>query len=283
MEEDRESSEEEIGPLPAPKKPRVKVSFNDSKYLSHLPSASFYEKSFMHASTVKHVASSVATRYLASASDDGCIKFWFYDREGISFAKHVTAHKSAITGMRSSADGLWLGTISLDRTYKHFDFATFDLVNIVKLDYTPQALEFVTPRGEPAPVVAIAGPLCITLYKPTLHSRPVKKFETSLSPHLLRFNRVYQVLLAGNKEGDVDVLDVATFKFPLNHPQLRFGMKSETSLYEVRKARTWVVSMEVSPNGEWVAMYCHDSMIRVFKFATLKLFRVYDESVELAD
>lgn len=101
---------------------------------------------------------------------------------------------------------------------------------------------------------------------------------TTTHMHHLVYNPLYGVCLAANHLGDVDVYDVDIFKFPVGVSKLSFKMKGETDLYEFRKYRTHVVSMVISPNGELVAMHCHDGHIRIFRFQTMKLFRVYDES-----
>ncbi|EAN34053.2 Cyclophilin type peptidyl-prolyl cis-trans isomerase/CLD family protein [Theileria parva strain Muguga] len=278
------SSEDEYGPapIPAPKK-KKKVEFDDSFYLSHFPFANFYSRSYTHRTFVKHVVSSQTTRYIATGSDDGCIKFWYYDTDGVQFVKHLTAHTSSIIQMRSSLDGLHLGCISYDKTYKHIDFQSFDLVNIIKLEFVPICLEFITSETSPHPVVSILNSNQeVHIFKPTLQSTMVQKFEIGTkSPHIMLFNPKAGVCLTANRLGDVDLYDVETFKFPKYSEEFRVRMKSDTDLYEIRKYNTHVVSMCLSPNFNLVAMYCHDGMIRIFRFATMKLFRVYDETVTM--
>nr|PVC51976.1 cyclophilin peptidyl-prolyl cis-trans isomerase protein [Theileria orientalis] len=284
-----------LGPVPVPVvKKRKTVQFNDSLYLSHFPCSNFYSRSYTHRTFVKHgmvwtvnnlfsVVASHSTRYIATGSDDGCIKFWYYDQDGVQFVKHLTAHTSAIIQMRASVDGLHLGCISYDKTYKHIDFQSFDLVNIIKLDFVPVALEFLTSENSPHPVVAIMNSSReVHIFKPTLQSTSVSKFEIgTTSPHLMLFNPRAGVCLVANNTGDVDLYDVETFKFPKCSEYFRVKMKSDTDLYEMRKYNTHVVSMSISPNWNLVAMYCNDGMIRIFRFETMKLYRVYDETVTM--
>ena len=66
--------------------------------------------------------------------------------------------------------------------------------------------------------------------------------------------------------------------------QLKFKFKSDTELYTHKesflkaKAIPWGVCF--SPNGQLLAAMASDRKVRVFKVATGKLFRVYDESSE---
>jgi peptidylprolyl isomerase domain and WD repeat-containing protein 1 len=57
-------------------------------------------------------------------------------------------------------------------------------------------------------------------------------------------------------------------------------MKSSTSLFEFKKAKSVPVSINTSPSGSHFATYSFpDRKVRVFEFATGKLYRTYDESV----
>ncbi|GFE54130.1 peptidylprolyl isomerase domain-containing protein [Babesia ovis] len=270
---DHSSSDEEFGPLPltdtTTTSKKRKVEFNDSLYLPNLPDASRYERSFAHKAIVRH------------GSDDGHISFWYYDNDGVQFVKRFEAHSARITQMRGTRDGLFLGSISLDRKYNHFDFSSFDVVTRLNLEFVPLCFEFITNHTSPHTIVAIAsaGDGRVYLYKPTISSNPMSSISIGTSDiHTLVYNPRYDVCLAANRLGDIDVFDANTFKFPSKHSHLRFQMKGETDLYELRKVGTHAVSIAVSPNGEFAAMHCHDGMIRLYRFQTLKLFRVYDES-----
>jgi peptidylprolyl isomerase domain and WD repeat-containing protein 1 len=93
--ENGESSDE-----PQFKKPRLPIKSevaHDGKagvlkyedvYLRAIPSASQYEKSFMHRQTITHVIATV-TNFILTASVDGHLKFWKKKHaEGVEFVKH---------------------------------------------------------------------------------------------------------------------------------------------------------------------------------------------------
>lgn len=67
------------------------------------------------------------------------------------------------------------------------------------------------------------------------------------------------------------------YQFPKN---VDFESKLDTDLFEFVKQKSHPVSMCVSPDGETFATYGADRKVRIFKFATGKLTRVFDESLQ---
>lgn len=61
-------------------------------YLNNLPQSDFYEHSYMHRDVVSYVATSKATEFIITASNDGHVKFWKKMVETIEFVKHYQAH-----------------------------------------------------------------------------------------------------------------------------------------------------------------------------------------------
>ncbi|CAH8296184.1 unnamed protein product [Schistosoma turkestanicum] len=74
-----------------PKKKR-KVLKDEAIYLRNIPTAQYYEISYMHRNVITHVAYS-KTHYLMTCSNDGHFKFWRKaDGVGLEFIKHYRAH-----------------------------------------------------------------------------------------------------------------------------------------------------------------------------------------------
>eukprot|EP00001_Collodictyon_triciliatum_P158478 27806_2 len=144
---------EDVVVEPPPAK-RKKMLEHETLYTDALPSASMYERSFMHRDVLTHA---VVTRkdFVVTVSTDGQLKFWKKMGEGIEFVKHYKAHLETITGLSVTSDGLWLATCSLDRTVKIFDVINFDMVNIIKLDFIPYLCEFISPPGDINQFVAV--------------------------------------------------------------------------------------------------------------------------------
>lgn len=107
-------------------KKRKRALAHESLYLSHLPSASRYYKSFMHRDTLARVnVTPHPTNFVITASVDGHVKFWKKQEEGIEFVKHYRAHLGPVVGTSVSADGALYASISSDGTVKVFDVANF--------------------------------------------------------------------------------------------------------------------------------------------------------------
>ena len=51
--------------------------------------------------------------------------------------KRYDAHKGPLTSLVSSFDGLYVASVGEDQSIKVFDVNTFDLIRILKLDFTP--------------------------------------------------------------------------------------------------------------------------------------------------
>ncbi len=70
-------------------------------------------------------------------------------------------------------------------------------------------------------------------------------------------------------------------KYYLDLPEnIKFEYKSQTDLYELVKTKTICLSMTISPNGKYFAMYCRDKHYRIFKFLSGSLYKVYNESLK---
>ena len=140
---------------PPQKSKKRKVLAHESVYLDALPSASMYERSFMHRDTVTHVAFASTHDFFVTASVDGHLKFWKKRHEGVEFVKHFRAHSSEVVGLCVSADGAMCATIGEDNTCKVFDVVNFDMIMMLKLDFRPTACEFIYRKGDAVQAIAI--------------------------------------------------------------------------------------------------------------------------------
>ncbi|KAK2167665.1 hypothetical protein LSH36_25g01026 [Paralvinella palmiformis] len=66
-------------------------------------------------------------------------------------------------------------------------------------------------------------------------------------------------------------------KFPKT---VKWQYKTDTDLYELAKNNTVATGLAFSPNGKVMAALCKDRKIRMFKFLTGKLTKVFDESLQ---
>jgi peptidylprolyl isomerase domain and WD repeat-containing protein 1 len=111
------------------------------------------------------------TDFIITTSVDGHLKFWKKQEDGIEFVKHFRAHMSPITGVSASADGQLFASISEDGSAKVFDVVNFgtqmtrvirfsvdqetDMINMIKLGFTPLACCWVHRRGQAQGLLAV--------------------------------------------------------------------------------------------------------------------------------
>mmetsp|Transcript_52755 Transcript_52755/g.128841 ORF Transcript_52755/g.128841 Transcript_52755/m.128841 type:complete len:621 (+) Transcript_52755:164-2026(+) len=277
-----EDSDDDYGPAPAPEKPskRRKVLEFQQVYLDSLPSATCYEKSYMHVGEVNHVRMTPKTDFIVTASVDGQLKFWKKKPKEIEFVKRFYAHVGPVTDVAVSPDGVWLCTVgSKDKVLNVFDVINFDMVSMTKLDFVPSCVEWVTPAGKNKMVAAVGSreDSKIRLYdcksgknEPastlSLHGAPVLK---------LRYNAKMHAVISTDARGLLEIWDPDTHKQPA---AASFKYKSDTDLYELAKSKTTAMSLDVSPDGELFACLCADKHVRVFRCATGKLYKKIDET-----
>lgn len=111
--------------------------------LTELPCSEMYEKSYMHRDWVTHVVTT-ASDFLITASRDGQLKFWKKMQTGIEFIKHFRAHLQPFTGVAASPDGSLLATAASDKGLKVFDVLSFDMINWIRLDFSPGGVEWIS-------------------------------------------------------------------------------------------------------------------------------------------
>lgn len=84
--------------------------------------------------------------------------------------------------------------------------------------------------------------------------------------------------MSSDDRGQIEYWHADTFKFPEEFVDFKF--KSETDLYDFPKSKAVATSLELSADGSLFATMGSDSHVRIFRFATGKLFRKLDESIE---
>eukprot|EP01117_Protostelium_nocturnum_P018673 TRINITY_DN7855_c0_g1_i1.p1 TRINITY_DN7855_c0_g1~~TRINITY_DN7855_c0_g1_i1.p1 ORF type:complete len:617 (-),score=251.02 TRINITY_DN7855_c0_g1_i1:38-1888(-) len=273
-EEDQVNEEEDtsIGP-PKPKKKKV-LKF-EKIYVDQLPNGEFYEKSWMHRDVLTHVQVTKRTNFIITASQDGHVKFWKKEPLGIEFVKHFRAHIAAISGLAVSNDGRSLSTVALDQTLKLFDVISFDLINMIKLDFLPSVCEYVNASGTKL-AIAEQNSNKIHIFDTKGEVSKVSTVEIhKATVKLIKYNEAYDSVVSCDSKGMIEYWNPETQQTPEN---LDFQYKTQTDLYEFAKNKTVPTSLSMSPDGTLFACMGKDRQVRVFTFSTGKLYRKYDES-----
>ncbi|KAH7956167.1 hypothetical protein HPB52_006599 [Rhipicephalus sanguineus] len=281
---DDNSDDDVIGPLPSeaakPKKARF-LPF-ERVYLDNLPCAEAYEKSYMHRDIVTHVIVT-KTEFVITASCDGHLKFWKKTEDGIEFVKHFRTHLGNVQDVATNSTGLFLCSVSNDKSLKVFDVVNFDLINMMKLPYVPGRCEWVYGPGDAIAAVAVsdADTGKIYVYDGKGDEKPLHAIESLHKAPLsaLRYNAKMETVVSVDKKGILEYWtgQRADFKFP---KCVRFESKLDTDLYEFVKAKSYPTGLCFSPDGLQFATISTDRKVRVFRFLTGKLTLVLDETLQ---
>ncbi|KAL0076192.1 peptidyl-prolyl cis-trans isomerase cyp15 [Phycomyces blakesleeanus] len=287
--EEDEEEEEDIGPvLPptgdseAPRKKKRSLA-HEQLFLSHLPSSDMYETSYMHRDTLNHVEVTKHD-FIITTSNDGHLKFWKKTATGIEFVKHYRSHLSSIVGISLSADHELLATISDDKALKVYDVTNFDMINMIKLGYKPKSVCWIHQKGQAQALAAVseAGTSTIHIYDGRADGKPLHSISTiHHGPvHIMTFNSKFNCVVSADSLGMVEYWSPEEpFELPTN---LSFEMKSQTDLYEFKKTKSVPTCIKFSPDEmSFVTMSFPDRQVRLFKFLSGKMYRKYDESLQI--
>ncbi|VDL80938.1 unnamed protein product [Nippostrongylus brasiliensis] len=255
----------------------------ESTYLRSIPSATQYEKSFMHRDIITHVIAT-ETDFIITASCDGHLKFWKKKyAEGIEFVKHFRCHLAAFSHLCTNFNGTLLATVcQQDKNVKVFDVENFDMINILKFDFAPRRACWVHQGADAVNFLAVcdseSGKIVIVDGKGTsealhtlenLHYSPVRQIE---------YNHVMDIIISIDDTGMIEYWSGAKREFKIAE-NVKFKYKTETDLYEFIKAKTVPVSLAINPKGTMFATYGEDRRIRIFSLPTGKLLKTIDETL----
>ena len=289
--ETTDSSDDDMGPqLPsaaeAPKKKKRRVLPYEKLYVAALPRSLRYSKSLMHKEQVAFVTMTPLTEFLITSSVDGVVKFWKKDAQGIEFVKEFKAHQGEIRSVSVSQDGRSFATAGVDETVKIFDVITFDLLAMVALQFQAREICWVHKKGASLPLLAVSVDS-----KPSIHiydgrgetQEPIHTIKgLHRSPvSLMAFNNLYDCVVSADDNGMVEYWRPSG---SYEKPDNVFEYKSSTDLFDFKKAKSTPICITMSPTGrQFATLSLPDRKIRVFDFATGKLFRTYDESLRVIE
>lgn len=222
------------------------------------------------------------TDFLITASIDGVVKFWKKSSDGVDFVKEFKAHNGEIKSVSVSADGRSFATVGSDNTVKIFDVVTFDLLATLNLQFEPSCVCWVHHRGASLPLLAVSGEgSTIHIFDGRGENQKAIKSLTGIHRKpitLMAFNDRYNCVISADEAGMVE------YWSPKNNyekPDDVFAMKSATDLFAFKKAKSVPTTLNIAPTGQQFATFSFpDRKVRVFDFASGKLYREYDESIE---
>ena len=135
------------------KRQKVDESFE----LLNLPSAQSYEQSFMHKEAIVHILVSQKFDFIFTASIDGYLKFWKKSPQGIEPVRTYRAHMQIIQSIAISSSEERIATCCPnEQSIKIFDVVNFDLMNMIKLNFIPNQIQFVNVKSSFQPLLAVS-------------------------------------------------------------------------------------------------------------------------------
>ena len=279
-----DSTEDDFGPaLPSsvPPKKRRKLPY-EALYVDALPRGSRYSKSLMHKEQVASVTvAPPPSDFVITTSIDGIVKFWKKIAHGIEFAKEYRAHIGRVQSQSLSADGASFATTGNeeDKTLKIFDVITFDLLSIIDLEGAATSICWVHKRGS-APTLAVGIGKAIRIYDGRGENQAPFHVLDSIhrSPIVtMAYNAAFDCVVSADESGMVEYWRP---RDNFDKPDSVFKMKSSTNLFDFKKAKSVPSNISLSPSGhQFVTWSFPDRMVRIFDFASGKLYRSYDESL----
>ncbi|TGO15892.1 hypothetical protein BTUL_0034g00140 [Botrytis tulipae] len=289
VEDEDSSSDDDMGPqLPsaeAPKKKRRKLPY-EKLYISALPTSARYSKSLMHKEQISFVTMTPLTDFLITSSVDGVVKFWKKGGGGIEFVKEFRTHIGEIKSVSISADGRSFVTAGADKTIKIFDVMTFDLLSMLTLEFTPKCVCWVHGRGASLPMLAVSDEVNHTIRIYDGRGENQEPIHTISGLHrsvvsLMAYNDAYNCVISADENGMIEYWRPGG---NYEKPDNVFEYKSSTNLFEFKKAKSTPTSLTVSPTGsQFATVSFPDRKVRVFDFPTGKLYRTYDESLQVIE
>lgn len=237
----------------------------------------------MHREQLSFTTLTPHTDFLITSSVDGVVKFWKKDFGGVEFVKEFRAHTGEIRSVSASADGRSFATAGADNTVKIFDVVTFDLLAMLSLDYSPKAVCWVHGRGASFPLLAVSEEERGWIRMYDGRGENLEPLQTLKAIHrapvtLMAYNNAYDCVVSVDQGG---MLEYWRPSGVYEKPDNVWSLKSSTNLFEFKKAKSVPSTLTISPTGKQFATYSFpDRKIRIFEFATGKLYRTYDESIE---
>eukprot|EP00299_Pterocystis_sp_00344_P017686 c8862_g1_i2.p1 GENE.c8862_g1_i2~~c8862_g1_i2.p1 ORF type:complete len:476 (-),score=130.26 c8862_g1_i2:8-1435(-) len=162
------------------------------------------------------------------------------------------------------------------------------MIKMFKLDFVPGAASWVYDPKHDIPLVAVSDANSSKIYifdAITLDKHGVvKTIEVHSTPvTAMRYNVTSNVVISADSEGIVEYWSPSTPNGDIPAGTTKFQFKSETSLFTFAEKKAVVYNICVSKDGSLFATTSSDMIVRIFRFATGKLIRAYDESLEQAN
>ena len=184
------------------------------------------------------------------------MKFWKKQHhEGVEFVKHFRCHIGALNDMIVSYNGTLMCTLGADKTAKVFEITNFDMINMLRLEFTPKTAVWVSIWSSGTPICngvqahksadAIAALAVsdvdtgrITVFDGKGESTPLHTFDKMHTKpvSIMQFVPQYDCVVSMDEAGMIEYWTGPKYdyEFPTS---VQWKYKTETDLYEFAKVR----------------------------------------------
>jgi peptidylprolyl isomerase domain and WD repeat-containing protein 1 len=271
-------------PARVPRVPRMSEAAVRS-LVEALPSATLYERSYMHRAPVTHVVVTPGTDFIITADAGGAIKFWKKTLTGITFVKVYRAHVGGVAALVVSADGARVASAGDDGTVKFFDVVSFDLITLARLGFFPSAAAWVHAPGSPQRILAVAdahSPVVTLLDGDDGAAAPLARARLHAAPVLaLAYSPAAGLVISADARGTIECwAPDASTSFAPPAGALSYDSKLDTDLFALSKAKARPTHVAPAPGGRLFAVSATDGHVRVFSLASGRLVREFAEGAE---
>ncbi|KAJ4476001.1 WD40-repeat-containing domain protein [Lentinula edodes] len=285
-----DNHDDDLGPMPMPAgaegvpKKKRKVFAHEKLYLDQLPHIEQYYKSFMHRDTINFYLVTKYNRFTYHNICDGQLKLWKNKILALNLSNITVRILALLPASQQVRMSKCWNTVSDDGNAKVFDVVNFDMINIIKLGFTPHACCWVHKSGHGQGLLAVSDASCgtIRLYDGRGGDEPLETIENihRFSVHIITYSDKFNTVISADEGGSVEYWQpVEPFGQLENIPGM-WSYKSETDLYEFKKSQSTPTCITLSPNSSsFVTFSLPARQIRIFSFLSGKLTRKYDESL----
>lgn len=157
-----------------------------------------------------------------------------------------------------------------------------DLLVILQLDNIPRSICWAHARGASIPLLAVSEEVGHSIkihdgrgnVPNPLHTLPSLHHSTVIH---MAYNNRFDCVVSVDESGMIEYWRPSG---DYEKPDGVFMYKSSTDLFEFKKAKSLPTCITMSPSGSQFATFSFpDRKVRIFDFATAKLYRTYDESI----
>lgn len=151
------------------------------------------------------------------------------------------------------------------------------------LDFVPRCVCWVHRRGASLPLLAVTDESSSTIQLFDGRGENPQPLHTVKTIHRtpvvsIAFNNAFDCVVSADESCMIEYWRAGDGSF--EKPDNVFELKSSTNLFAFKKAKSTATAITISPSGEQFATVSFpDRQVRVFDFATGKLYRTYDESL----